>query len=121
MELLQYPFLMQGGEASPSRDSPNVLPYGRCEVSENAPYPTILTAVELNTILKDFDCAPDVGGNRTDLHGANFRNADIGRRTPRCGELQGATLSDVTNLTQKQIDSVNIDANTILPAGMRRP
>jgi uncharacterized protein YjbI with pentapeptide repeats len=35
-------------------------------------------------------------------------------------ELQGANLSDVTNLTQKQVDSAITDDATVLPTGLRR-
>ena len=55
------------------------------------------------------------------LRGADFWMADMKDTNLQGADLQGANLSDVTNLTQKQIDSANIDANTILPAGLRRP
>jgi uncharacterized protein YjbI with pentapeptide repeats len=46
--------------------------------------------------------------------------ADLKNAILQGAELQGANLSDVTNLTQKQIDSAIIDDATVLPKGIRR-
>ena len=74
-----------------------------------------------------------------DLEGANLSVADLMRTNLRCAnlkradfwmadmkdanlqgaELQGANLSEVTNLTQKQVDSAITDTQTVLPAGLR--
>jgi len=52
---------------------------------------------------------------RADLWMADVKDANL-----QGAQLQGANLAEVTNLTQKQIDSAIIDAATILPAGIRR-
>ena len=91
-------------------------------MSENAPFPTILTAVKLNTILKEILTA-----RRTRVETEPTCTTPICRMPTLEGthlgvaDLQGANLSDVTNLDQKQIDSANIIAHTILPAGLRQP
>jgi uncharacterized protein YjbI with pentapeptide repeats len=61
----------------------------------------------------------------TDLRRANLRNADFWMADMKDAnlhgaDLQGANLSDVTNLTQKQIDSAITNDSTVLPAGLRR-
>ena len=61
---------------------------------------------------------------QADLRRANLRNADFWMADMKDtnlleADLQGANLSDVTNLTQKQIDSAITNDTTILPAGLR--
>jgi uncharacterized protein YjbI with pentapeptide repeats len=62
---------------------------------------------------------------QTNLRRANLRNADFWMADMKDtilqgADLQGANLTDVTNLTQKQIDSAIINDTTVLPAGLRR-
>lgn len=57
---------------------------------------------------------------RANLRNADFWMADMKDANLQGADLQGADLSDVTNLTQKQIDSAITSDNTILPAGLRR-
>jgi uncharacterized protein YjbI with pentapeptide repeats len=54
------------------------------------------------------------------LRRADFWMADMKDTNLHGADLQGANLSEVTNLTQKQIDSAITDTATILPAGLRR-
>ena len=61
----------------------------------------------------------------TNLRLANLKRADLWMADLKDAilqgaELQGANLAEVTNLTQRQIDSAIIDASTVLPAGIRR-
>lgn len=61
---------------------------------------------------------------RTNLAGANLKGADLWmadmKDTVLNGtDLHGANLSDVTNLTQAQVDEARIDGTTRLPAGLR--
>jgi uncharacterized protein YjbI with pentapeptide repeats len=46
--------------------------------------------------------------------------ADMKDANLQGAELQGANLTDVTNLTQKQVDSAITDETTILPARLGR-
>ena len=46
--------------------------------------------------------------------------ADLKNAILQGTELQGANLSGVTNLTQKQVDAAIIDEATVLPDGIRR-
>jgi len=57
---------------------------------------------------------------RANLREADFWMADMKDANLQGADLQGANLSEVTNLTQKQIDSAITDSNTVLPAGLRR-
>ena len=57
---------------------------------------------------------------RANLRGADFWMADLKDANLQGANLQGANLSEVTNLTQKQIDSAITDSSTVLPAGLRR-
>lgn len=57
---------------------------------------------------------------RANLRNADFWMADMKDAILQGADLQGANLSDVTNLTQKQIDSAIISSSTVLPAGLRR-
>jgi BTB/POZ domain-containing protein KCTD9 len=57
---------------------------------------------------------------RANLRNADFWMADMKDAILQGADLQGANLSDVTNLTQKQVDSAIISNTTILPAGLRR-
>ena len=62
---------------------------------------------------------------RANLHRANLRDADfwmadLKDANLQGADLQGANLSEVTNLTQKQVDSAITDSSTVLPAGLRR-
>ena len=62
---------------------------------------------------------------RADLRRANLRNADFWMADMKDANLietnlQGANLTDVTNLTQKQIDSAITNETTVLPAGLHR-
>jgi uncharacterized protein YjbI with pentapeptide repeats len=57
---------------------------------------------------------------RANLRGADFWMADMKETNLQDANLQGANLSEVTNLTQKQVDTAITDANTVLPAGLRR-
>jgi len=62
---------------------------------------------------------------RTNLSRANLRNADFWMADMKDAnlqgaDLQGANLTDVTNLTQRQIDSAITNETTVLPAGLRR-
>jgi len=62
---------------------------------------------------------------KANLRRANFRNADFWMADMKDAilqgtDLQGANLSDVTNLTQKQVDSAITNDSTVLPAGLRR-
>ena len=61
---------------------------------------------------------------KANLRRANFRNADFWMADMKDAilqgtDLQGANQSDVTNLTQKQVDSAIINDSTVLPAGLR--
>ena len=61
---------------------------------------------------------------RTNLRCANLRSvdfwmADMKDANLQGAELRGANLAEVTNLTQKQVDSAITDGSTILPAGLR--
>jgi uncharacterized protein YjbI with pentapeptide repeats len=56
---------------------------------------------------------------RANLKGVDFWMADMKDANLQGAELQGANLTEVTNLTQKQIDSAITDATTVLPAGLR--
>ena len=58
--------------------------------------------------------------SRANLRGADFWMADMKDTNLSEAELHGANLSDVTNLTQKQIDSAITDPTTVLPAGLQR-
>ena len=62
---------------------------------------------------------------RTNLRRANMKNVDLWMADMKDANLQGADLHgacllDVTNLTQRQVDSANVDDNTVLPAGLKR-
>ena len=57
---------------------------------------------------------------RANLRNADFWMADMKDAILQGADLQGANLSDVTNLTQKQIDSAITSSSTVLPAGLRR-
>lgn len=57
---------------------------------------------------------------RANLRNADFWMADMKDANLQGADLQGANLSDVTNLTQKQIDSAITNDTTVLPAGLRR-
>jgi len=57
---------------------------------------------------------------RANLRGADFWMADMKDTNLQGANLQGANLSEVTNLTQKQLDSAITDVQTVLPAGLRR-
>jgi uncharacterized protein YjbI with pentapeptide repeats len=57
---------------------------------------------------------------RANLKEADFWMADLKDANLQGADLQGANLSEVTNLTQKQVDSAITDSNTVLPAGLRR-
>jgi len=57
---------------------------------------------------------------RANLRNADFWMADMKDAILQGADLQGANLSDVTNLTQKQIDSAIISSSTVLPTGLRR-
>jgi uncharacterized protein YjbI with pentapeptide repeats len=57
---------------------------------------------------------------RANLRNADFWMADLKDANLQGADLQGANLSDVTNLTQKQIDSAITSDKTVLPAGLRR-
>ena len=62
---------------------------------------------------------------QANLRRANFRNADFWMADMKDAnlqgtDLQGANLSDVTNLTQKQVDTAITDEATVLPTGLRR-
>lgn len=57
---------------------------------------------------------------RANLRNADFWMADMKDTDLRGANLEGANLSDVTNLTQKQVDSAITNDATILPAGLRR-
>ena len=57
---------------------------------------------------------------RANLRDADFWMADMKDANLQGADLQGAILSDVTNLTQKQIDSAITDDRTVLPSGLRR-
>ena len=79
--------------------------------------------------------------DRSDLSGSSFVSSDLRRSSfidstlencefketnfAECDlqgcKLQGCDLTDAKNLTQKQIDSANIDEATKLPEGIRRP
>ena len=50
------------------------------------------------------------------LQHANFQHADLSE-----ANFQGADLSDATGLTQDQINTACLDADTRLPEGLRRP
>jgi uncharacterized protein YjbI with pentapeptide repeats len=56
---------------------------------------------------------------RANLRNADFWMADMKDANLQDADLQGANLSDVTNLTQKQIDSAITNDTTVLPAGLR--
>ena len=51
-----------------------------------------------------------------DLSEANFQGADLSE-----ANFQGADLSEATGLTQDQINTACLDADTRLPEGLRRP
>ena len=57
---------------------------------------------------------------RANLRNADFWMADLKDAILQGADLQGANLSDVTNLTQKQVDSAITSDTTVLPAGLRR-
>ena len=57
---------------------------------------------------------------RANLRNADFWMADMKDTILQGADLQGANLSDVTNLTQKQVDSAITSDTTILPSGLRR-
>jgi uncharacterized protein YjbI with pentapeptide repeats len=50
------------------------------------------------------------------LQGADLRGADLSE-----ANFQGADLSEATGLTQDQINTACLDADTRLPEGLRRP
>lgn len=57
---------------------------------------------------------------RANLRNADFWMADMKDAILQGADLQGANLSEVTNLTQKQIDSAITSDTTVLPAGLTR-
>jgi uncharacterized protein YjbI with pentapeptide repeats len=69
---------------------------------------------------RGWPCATRRCRKPTNLRDADFWMADLKDANLQGADLQGANLSDVTNLTQKQIDSAITDARTVLPAGLRR-
>jgi uncharacterized protein YjbI with pentapeptide repeats len=91
-----------------------------------------------NAVLQEADLH-DANLQSADMEGANLSVADLMRANLRCAnlkrvdfwmadmkdanlqgaELQGANLSEVTNLTQKQIDSAITDVSTVLPSGIQ--
>ena len=90
-----------------------------------------------NAVLQEADLH-DANLQQADLEGARLSVADLMGANLRCAnlkhadlwmadmknanlqgaELQGANLTEVTNLTQKQIDSAITDTTTALPSGL---
>jgi uncharacterized protein YjbI with pentapeptide repeats len=54
------------------------------------------------------------------MRNADFWMADMKDTVLQGTDLQGANLSDVTNLTQNQINSAITNEKTVLPAGLKR-